>query len=123
VSKSKTAPVADDGLLSELELPPAPAAEEKKPEAPVNPEPPKVEDKKPEAPVNPEPPKVEAPAKPLTEDQKRIAESRESLKHPAGPNQKFFEAPDGFIIVAESDRDHVPERRPGKPWKVINPRR
>lgn len=54
---------------------------------------------------------------------RRIIESREALKHPAPPGQKFFEAPDGYIVVAEQDRDHVPERRPGKAWGLLNPRR
>jgi hypothetical protein len=37
----------------------------------------------------------------------RIAESREALKHDLSPGQAFFEAPDGFIIVGDADRDHV----------------
>ena len=36
-----------------------------------------------------------------------ITESREALKHPLAPGQEFFEAPDGYIIVAETGRDTV----------------
>lgn len=54
----------------------------------------------------------------------RIAESREALKHPLAPGMKFFEAPDGYIIVGEANRDHVPYRygNNGKGMS-INPRR
>lgn len=116
MSKTETAPKADDGLLSELDIPPAPKTEETKKDAPSASEAPK-------APEGVKPPEAVKPAKPETEDEKRIRESREALKHPLAPNQKFFEAPDGFVVAGESDRDHMPERRPNKPWKNLNPRR
>lgn len=53
-----------------------------------------------------------------------IAESRKALDHPLAPGQKFFEAPDGEIIVGEADKSAVWSRRmnDGKGgW--INPRR
>jgi hypothetical protein len=56
--------------------------------------------------------------------QKRIAESREALKHPPEPGQAFFEAPDGYVIVGEADRAHVWYRYGnGGQGMWINPRR
>ena len=57
-------------------------------------------------------------------DAERIAESRKSLLNPLGPGQAYFEAPDGFIIVAEADRPHVLYRQGnGGKGLMINPRR
>jgi hypothetical protein len=36
-----------------------------------------------------------------------ITESRQALNQPLSPGQEFYEAPDGYIIVAETGRDHV----------------
>lgn len=58
-----------------------------------------------------------------SEELNKIKESREALKHPIPAGMLAFEAPDGLIVLAESDRPHVPERRQGKPWKTINPMR
>ena len=64
----------------------------------------------------------EQPKRSLTQEEVQIAESRESLKHPLAPGQKFFEAADGYIVVGEEDKPHVLDRRQGKRgW--INPKR
>jgi hypothetical protein len=55
-------------------------------------------------------------------DAERIAESRKALEQPLPPGMAFFEAPDGYIVVAESNRPHVLDRRHGKS-SLINPRR
>lgn len=53
-----------------------------------------------------------------------IAESRKALDHPLQAGQAFFEAPDGHIIVAESDRPHVWYRQGNNGEGMwINPRR
>jgi hypothetical protein len=36
-----------------------------------------------------------------------IRESREVLKQPLAPGMKFFESPEGHVIVAEAERAHV----------------
>lgn len=36
-----------------------------------------------------------------------IASSRKSLEQPLQDGQAFFEAPDGYIAVADAKRDHV----------------
>ena len=66
----------------------------------------------------------ETPQTVLTEDQKRIADSRKALEHPLDPGQKFFEAPDGTIMVGESDNNHMWWRAGnGGQGMFINPRR
>lgn len=64
----------------------------------------------------------EKPA-PASEAQ-RIAESREALKHPLPAGMKFFESPEGYIVVGEANREHVFCRHAahGKGMN-INPRR
>lgn len=64
-----------------------------------------------------------APAARLTPEQKRIAESREALKHPCPAGQQFFEAPDGFIIMGEAKHHHVTYRMGNGKTMLINPRR
>lgn len=59
----------------------------------------------------------------VTPDAQRIAESRKALEHPLSAGQRFFEAPDGFIVVAEADRSHIRDRRSGHVGEWINPRR
>ena len=68
-----------------------------------------VVEEAPQAPVEKPEPRDDVRLKesaPLTQVQ-RIAESRKALEHPLGPNQAFFEAPDGFVIVSDADKDHV----------------
>jgi hypothetical protein len=36
-----------------------------------------------------------------------IEESRKVLEHPLSPGQRFFEAPDGYIIVGEADAQKI----------------
>lgn len=67
---------------------------------------------------------VAAQVKPLTAEQKDIANSRESLNHPLDAGQAFFESPSGYIIVAQADRDRVwcqKENKGKGMW--INPKR
>lgn len=59
---------------------------------------------------------VKRDMKPLSEKKEisypaHIAESRKALLHPLEPGQKFFESPDGEIIVGEADKGHVWSRR------------
>ena len=57
-------------------------------------------------------------------DAQRIAESRKALTVPLSPGQKFFEAPDGEIIVGEADKTSVWSRRMnGGKGGWVNPRR
>lgn len=49
--------------------------------------------------------KVEEPKGPVYPP--HIAESREALKFPVPVDQEFYEAPDGYIIVAEAGKNHV----------------
>jgi hypothetical protein len=66
----------------------------------------------------------ETPQAVLTADQKRIADSRKALKHPLDPGQKFFEAPDGTIMVGEANKNHMWWRAGnGGHGMHINPRR
>lgn len=68
---------------------------------------------------------VEAPKGPvLSAEQKRILDSREALKHPLAKGQKFFESPEGYIVVGEDSANDVWCRQAnnGKGCK-INPRR
>ncbi len=62
-------------------------------------------------------------AKAVSPERARIAESRKALEHPLPHGQKFFEAPDGFIIVAEAERPHVIYRPLNGKEMQINPRR
>ncbi|MEK7093210.1 MAG: hypothetical protein AAB927_01880 [Patescibacteria group bacterium] len=60
----------------------------------------------------------------LTAEQQAIAESRTALKHPLSPGTKFFESPEGYIVVAEEDRPQVWCRQANKGKGMnINPRR
>ena len=54
----------------------------------------------------------------------RIADSRKALKQPLPAGSKFFEAPDGYIIVGDAKRDYV-HYRYGNDGKgmLINPKR
>jgi hypothetical protein len=62
--------------------------------------------------------------KPEAPEAQRIAESRESLKQALGPDQKFFETPDGEIIIGEAEKNHVWSRRVnGGHGGWVNPRR
>lgn len=54
----------------------------------------------------------------------RIAESRKALTEPLGPDQAFFEAPDGFIMVGDKDRRSLLYRAGnGGKGMLINQRR
>ena len=60
----------------------------------------------------------------LNPDQAYINESRKALNFPLPAGQKFFESPDGEIIVGEATNDQVWSRRMNKGhggW--VNPRR
>ena len=60
----------------------------------------------------------------LTDEQKRIAESRKSLEEPLSEGQRYFESPEGYIVVAEADRPHVWCRQANHGrGMLINPRR
>jgi hypothetical protein len=105
---------AQAGLLDELGLEP-----EAKAAAPV------AEVKAPE--VKAAEPEVKAAPAPVTAQSimaQRVAESREALKHPLGPGLKFFESPEGFIMVGEADKDTLFCRHSNKgKGAYINPRR
>lgn len=78
------------------------------------------------APLAPEPkpaPVIEKVRAPLTEAEK-IAESRKSLLQVLPPTQKFFESPEGFIVIGEADKSSIWCRAAnnGKGME-INPRR
>lgn len=54
----------------------------------------------------------------------RVTESRKSLDQPLSPGQKYFESPEGFIVIGDAEKDHAWCRQSnnGKgAW--INPRR
>jgi len=53
----------------------------------------------------------------------RVAESRKALDAPLPPGQKFFESPEGFIMIASADEDHVWCRDSGVKGARINPKR
>lgn len=77
------------------------------------------------APTSPQKKAAKVVAEPgLTPEQQRIRESREVLKHPLPSGMAFFEAPDGFIIMAEADQPDVLYRQGnnGKGMR-INPMR
>lgn len=60
----------------------------------------------------------------LTPEQRDILNSRESLKHPLADGQGFFESPEGYIIVAQADRDRVwCQKSNGGKGLWINPKR
>lgn len=67
--------------------------------------------------------KVE-PVKTKTEEEIAIEESRKVLEHPLPPGQKFFEAPNGFIMVGEAGMGRILYRA-GNNGKgmYINPKR
>lgn len=63
---------------------------------------------------------------PKTKTPKEIAieESRKALNFPPPPGQKFFEAPDGFVILAEDTKTHVLYRAGNDgQGMIINPMR
>lgn len=69
--------------------------------------------------------KAQAPeARVLTPHQQLVEDSRKALSQPLSPGQRFFEAPDGMIMIGE---DHVGQMwyRLGNNGKGvwINPRR
>lgn len=47
------------------------------------------------------------PVKKKTAHEIAIEESRKVLEHPLSPGQRFFEAPDGYIIVGEADAQKI----------------
>ena len=51
----------------------------------------------------------------------QLAESREALKEPLQPGMKFFESPQGFIIVAEATQHKVwcPQENGGKGMWIV----
>jgi len=54
----------------------------------------------------------------------RVAESRKALTQPLGPDQKFFESPEGYVMVGEAEKDHIWCRHAnGGKGAWINPRR
>lgn len=59
--------------------------------------------------LEPVAPKVEEKviAKPLTDLQRKIQESRKLLEVPVPEGHKLFESPDGEIILGESSKGHV----------------
>lgn len=62
--------------------------------------------------------------KPDAPDAVRIADSRKALEQPLEPGQKFFETPDGEIIIGEADKNHIWSRHMNNGhggW--VNPRR
>ena len=77
------------------------------------------------APKPAELPPVEAKAAPapVSEHQARINESRKVLAVPPSPGQKYFEAPDGMVLVGESTKDHMNYRLPSGEVQKINPYR
>ena len=62
--------------------------------------------------------------KTATNEAAAIAESRKSLLSPLGKDQKFFESPEGFILIGNADEDSIwcQKANKGKGMK-INPRR
>lgn len=66
----------------------------------------------------------ETPQMEMNPAESRIAESRKALGQPLAAGQAFFEAPDGFVVVAEADRPHVLYRQGNEGKGMwINPRR
>lgn len=60
---------------------------------------------------------------PLTEAE-RIAESRQALLQPAPIGTKFFESPEGYVMVGEADKSHIwCKQANGGQGGWINPRR
>lgn len=62
--------------------------------------------------------------RPEASEANRIAESRKALLQPLAADQRFFESPEGEIIVGEADKTHIWSRHMnnGKGgW--VNPRR
>lgn len=43
----------------------------------------------------------------VSSEQQKILESREVLKHPLAPGQKYFESPEGYVMTGEADQGHV----------------
>jgi hypothetical protein len=73
-------------------------------------------------PLKPEPRRFEE--KPAAPEAVRIAESRKSLNETLGPDQKFFESPEGEIIVGPADKNEVWSRHMnGGRGGWVNPRR
>lgn len=57
-------------------------------------------------------------------DEARIESSRKSLDEPLGPDQKYFESPEGEIFVGPADKDQIWSRHMNHGhggW--VNPRR
>lgn len=67
-----------------------------------------------------EPEPIRFKENPPQSDVDRIAESRKALSQVLPPGQKFFETPDGEIIIGEESKNEVWSRRLNA-W--INPRR
>jgi hypothetical protein len=60
----------------------------------------------------------------LTPEELRIKESRTALDQPLPPGTRFFETPDGEIIVGDAEKSHVWSRRMnGGRGGWVNPRR
>lgn len=59
-------------------------------------------------------------------EQKAAKEAKTGLRdingpvEPLGPGQKYFETPDGRILIGQADKDHLFDRVTGS---LINPRR
>lgn len=137
-----------DGAVDELaaELTPAPAPEAPKaapaPEAKKEEKPEKKPEPQTEAeakalqPAEPRPVRGEvvqsaedkalqaARPVPVSAESVRINESRKALEHPLSAGTKFFESPEGYIVVGDADKPHVWCRQAnhGKGC-FINPRR
>lgn len=58
--------------------------------------------------------------KPPQSAEDRIAESRKALLNPLAAGQKYFETPDGEIIIGEAEKNEIWSRRLNA-W--VNPRR
>lgn len=60
----------------------------------------------------------------MTTEAERIKESREVLKHPPEAGTRYFESPEGYIMVGKHDADHVFCRHAnGGKGMMIQPRR
>lgn len=102
--------------------PVAPASEPSKAAAPASLQPPAPAPKaEPRKPFNPA--EMREKKNPATEAE-RIAESRKALLAPLPNGMRFFESPEGYIVVAEDKHPHVLCRAAnGGKGLMINPKR
>ena len=76
--------------------------------------------------IEPEPQKSQVlePQRGMTQEELSIAESREVLKQPCPAGMKFFESPEGYVMLGEDKADRIMcHKANGGKGAYINPRR